>query len=509
MRREAIYVRQSVDKKESLSIEGQIELCQKKSVDALVFQDKGYSGKNTQRPELQRLISEIEQNKISKVLVYKLDRISRNITDFYKLYEIMEKHNCEFESVSEAFDTSTSMGRGMMGILAIFAQIERENIQKRVKDNYYYRTKETGSWAGGPPPYGFRLGRNELNKPMLIPIKEEKEAVMAMYALYGGVDNCTLGEVARWLNDNGYETRKNSAFQSATVSKILQTPIYVQADKTLYAYFKTRGVKFLNDEEEWDGTRTCHIIGKRVNNINIRSYSDMKEQSVYLTNFPGFIRSIQYINVQKRLGENKQIARANKIGALEELSGKLKCKKCGMAIKSHSVSRSDGRPYLTCYGKTTLHICEATYKDINFFELQDLIGNEIQKQLDNLEEIYKKKEEEQKELQLEIEKKQEEIENTILMSTHSESAAKAVAPILDRLQKELDELELKKQIIVENVCHTEACLDSNVELKVMKDIGIVNYLDMGMEQRREIVTILIDKIYLTDDINTLEIVWKI
>ena len=128
----AIYTRQSVDKKESLSIEGQIEQCSilTKGETPIIYKDKGYSGKNTDRPDLKRLINDIELDKIGKVIVYKLDRISRNITDFYKLYEIMEKHKCEFISASESFDTSSAMGTAMMGILAVFAQMERNNIQK-------------------------------------------------------------------------------------------------------------------------------------------------------------------------------------------------------------------------------------------------------------------------------------------------------------------------------------------------------------------------------------------
>lgn len=89
---DAIYARQSVDKKDSVSIETQIEACRTKcDKNPVIYDaDKGFSGKNTDRPDLQRLINDIEHNTIKKVVVYKLDRISRNITDFYKLYEIMQ-----------------------------------------------------------------------------------------------------------------------------------------------------------------------------------------------------------------------------------------------------------------------------------------------------------------------------------------------------------------------------------------------------------------------------------
>ncbi|MGN1419946.1 MAG: recombinase family protein [Eubacterium sp.] len=506
-RQTAIYARQSVDKKESLSIEGQIELCQGIDKNAVIYRDKGYSGKNTERPELQRLLEDIVADKIKKVVVYKLDRISRNITDFYKLYEIMNEHKCEFVSVSEAFDTSNAMGRAMMGILAVFAQMERENIQKRVKDNYYYRTAQTGSWAGGPAPYGFKNGRNEQGKPTLIPIEKEIEAVMSAFALYYGVDTCTLGEVARWLNENGYKPHKRDVFDSVTVSKILQNPIYVIADKTLYAYFKTRKINFLNDEEQWDGTRSAHVIGKKVGNSNIRKYTTMKEQSIYLTNFEGFIQSVIYINVQKRLAMNEQFARANAGGILEELSGKLKCGCCGYAIKSYSKS-TNGRPYLDCYGNRTLHICEAKYNKINFYDLQKIIGDEIQKQLDDMENLRHKKEVENAEIEKQIGEIQADIDKLIELSLHSDLTAEALASAIEKKQTELNQLELKHQMNKTAASMTTVYFSNNVNIADEFSHHIV-YEDLRPDQKKEVVKLLIDKIFLTSDINNFEIVWNI
>ncbi len=94
--------------------------------------NKGFSGKNTERPELQKLLTEIERDRIDKIAVYKLDRISRNIVDFYNLYDFMQKHNCNFTSVRDAFDTDTATERFLMGILINFAQMERENINIKI-----------------------------------------------------------------------------------------------------------------------------------------------------------------------------------------------------------------------------------------------------------------------------------------------------------------------------------------------------------------------------------------
>lgn len=122
----AIYARQSVDKRDSVSIETQIDDCKTKtkSKRIKIFKDKGYSGKNTERPQLQKMMLEVESGIIERVIVYKLDRISRNITDFYNLYEVMKKYDCAFSSYTEEFDTATTMGRAMMGVLAVFAQMD-------------------------------------------------------------------------------------------------------------------------------------------------------------------------------------------------------------------------------------------------------------------------------------------------------------------------------------------------------------------------------------------------
>jgi len=133
---DAIYARQSVDKKDSISIESQIEFCkyELKGGTCREYTDKGFSGKNTDRPKFQELIRDIKKGLIAKVIVYKLDRISRSILDFSGMMELFQQYNVEFVSSTEKFDTSTPMGRAMLNICIVFAQLERETIQKRVTD---------------------------------------------------------------------------------------------------------------------------------------------------------------------------------------------------------------------------------------------------------------------------------------------------------------------------------------------------------------------------------------
>ena len=161
MRYTALYGRQSLDVKDSLSVPMQIKKARAECGEGEVckqYVDKGFSGKNTKRPGFLQLMQDIEDDLIGRVIVYKLDRFSRSILDFAEAWAVMERHQVEFLSVNEKFDTSTPMGKAMLFILMIFAQMERETISERVTDNYYERAK-FGGWLGGPAPFGMELYR--------------------------------------------------------------------------------------------------------------------------------------------------------------------------------------------------------------------------------------------------------------------------------------------------------------------------------------------------------------
>ena len=155
---DAIYARQSVDKTDSISIESQIEQCRRelKAKEYKVYYDKGYSGKNTERPQFQKMLEAVRLGEINRVICYKLDRISRSILDFAAMIDEFGKQNVEFVSCTEKFDTSTPMGWAMLNICIVFAQLERETIQQRVTDAYISRSLK-GFYMGGRVPYGYKL----------------------------------------------------------------------------------------------------------------------------------------------------------------------------------------------------------------------------------------------------------------------------------------------------------------------------------------------------------------
>lgn len=114
MKTDAVYARQSVEKKDSLSIAGQIDLCRRTADggELRVYKDAGYSGKNTERPAFQQLMKDIRADRIGTLYVYRLDRFSRSVADFGQLWEVLQEHHVEFVSVNENFDTKTPMGAG-------------------------------------------------------------------------------------------------------------------------------------------------------------------------------------------------------------------------------------------------------------------------------------------------------------------------------------------------------------------------------------------------------------
>lgn len=220
-----------------------------------IYQDEGFSGKNTERPDFKKLINDIEYGIIEKVVVYKLDRFSRNITDFYNVYEILKQHNCSFESALDKFNTSSAQGRFFIGILANFAQMERENISQRVKDSYYYRAKTDGRWLGGKEPFGFT--KCKIDKISSLQPNGNISLVIQLYSKYADDTNTSLHQLVK------YSLNEYSIKLSATqIKNILSNPIYVKADKKLYDYYKLQNVNFLNERTEFNGTKALQIINK-------------------------------------------------------------------------------------------------------------------------------------------------------------------------------------------------------------------------------------------------------
>ena len=227
---DAIYARQSVDKKDSISIESQIEFCkyELKGGNCKEYTDKGYSGKNTDRPKFQELVRDIKRGLIAKVVVYKLDRISRSILDFANMMELFQQYNVEFVSSTEKFDTSTPMGRAMLNICIVFAQLERETIQKRVTDAYYSRSQR-GFKMGGKAPYGFHtepIKMDGINTKKLVVNPDEAANIRLMFEMYAQ-PTTSYGDITRHFAEQGILFNGKELIRP-TLAQMLRNPVYVQ-----------------------------------------------------------------------------------------------------------------------------------------------------------------------------------------------------------------------------------------------------------------------------------------
>ena len=188
MKKAGLYCRVSTDiQMEGYSIDAQKDFlksyCKMHEIDNYEFYiDGGYSGSNINRPDMQRLIEDVEDHKIDIVVVFKLDRLSRSQKDtLYLIEEVFNPNDCGFVSIKENFDTNTPFGKAMVGILSVFAQLERETILERTRIGRKKRAEE-GLWYGtGNLPFAYDYDEK---KGILVPNKEKVEIVNKMVELY-------------------------------------------------------------------------------------------------------------------------------------------------------------------------------------------------------------------------------------------------------------------------------------------------------------------------------------
>jgi DNA invertase Pin-like site-specific DNA recombinase len=164
------------------------------------YDDGGYSAGSTDRPDLQRLLDDIRARKIDVIVVYKVDRLTRSLADFAKLVELFDVQGVSFVSVTQQFNTTTSMGRLTLNVLLSFAQFEREVTSERIRDKIA-ASKRKGLWVGGPLPLGY-----EMKDGKIAVVEEEAERVRLIYGRY--LELSGVNALVRDLGDKGIRTRK-------------------------------------------------------------------------------------------------------------------------------------------------------------------------------------------------------------------------------------------------------------------------------------------------------------
>ena len=294
MEKVAIYSRKSIFTGKGDSIENQIEMCQdyyrkthnNKDFEFIIYEDEGFSGGNINRPRFQDLLKDVKNKKFKALICYRLDRISRNVADFSSTLELLQDNDIDFISIKEQFDTSTPMGRAMIYIASVFAQLERETIAERVRDNMLQLAK-TGRWLGGQEPFGFTsekmvyLDENFTERSLMIlsPLEEELDVIKKIYLKY--LDLQSITQVVNWLQDNKYKGKNGGEWGTTQVQRILASPLYVKSSDKTHNYIKSLGINVFG-EANGNGYLTYNKTRKMIfdRDINEWIYTTSKHSGI-------------------------------------------------------------------------------------------------------------------------------------------------------------------------------------------------------------------------------------
>jgi len=491
-----IYARQSVDKKDSISIENQIEHCKLQiaalgiSEEIKVYVDKGFSGKNTNRPDFEKMMSDMRREKVSKVVVYKLDRISRSTLDFAQIIETFKKLDVDFISTQEKFDTSTPMGNAMLSIIMVFAQLERETIQQRIKDNYYARGK-LGMYLGGPAPFGYKKVAYQLNGKKTYSLEVDEEQVstlMKIFDLYANT-NMSLGQITKGLNDENRKSPKGSPWDSCKLSRIMRNPVYVKSDANIFTYYKSKGCVVSNDVEDFVGENGCYLYGKRP--ATERKYANVEDHTLSIALHQGVVSSDVFLKCQYKLDGNTQIKRS---GASEFswLSGLTKCPYCGYAM---TVSYGD-RKYLLfmCSGRKNKIPCARKKLSYYVSEVEAYVEAELLEHLSLLRDrsITSFEVKEDNSLNIQAVKIDEQIQSLI------NQVAEGSAIVNKYLNAKIEELDTERKRLYDAMQKQKAASIDDTQMLSYLDM-VKNWGKLGLDEKKTVAKTFIQKVELFDD----------
>jgi site-specific DNA recombinase len=274
------------------------------------YDDGGFTGGNMDRPALRRLLEDIEAGKVDCVVVYKVDRLSRSLLDFAAMMQTFERHRVSFVSVTQQFNTATSMGRLVLNVLLSFAQFEREIISERTRDKIA-ATRRKGKWAGGRPILGYDVDPRGYH---LVVNGDEAARVRAIFDLY--LEHEALLPVVKELECRGWANKR----------------------------WRTKGGK----ECGGDGfTKTA--LHRLLTNVAYAGRVRYKDE-VHAGEHPAIVDPVVFTKVQDLLRRNGRTGGApvrNRFGAF--LKGLLRCTPCGCAMTPSHTTKGDKRyRYYTC-----------------------------------------------------------------------------------------------------------------------------------------------------------------
>jgi len=512
----AIYSRKSKFTGKGESIVNQIELCKREGdhldiEQFIIYEDEGFSGKNIKRPQFQKMITDAREKKFDVLICYRLDRISRNISDFTTLINELDSLHISFISVNEQFDTSTPMGRAMMYIASVFAQLERETIGERVRDNMLELAK-SGRWLGGQTPLGYESKKllyldaqfKEKTMYTLYQVKKELDVIKIIYNKY--LQYKSISQVFIFIFRKNIKTKNGVDFNKKRIQLILRNPLYVKANEDVMNYLSFIGMNVMGTVDDKHGILTYN------KSKGTRIKRDITEWIAAVSTHEGIIDAFSWLKVQKILDSNKDKAPRLGTSAAALLTGTLKCSTCGksMIVKHGHISAKANKKiqYYVCSTKDYSKGERCNNPNIRVDELEKIVINNLKNiNIDKkllLEELNKIKREitesslmlsEIDSLPEQITIKQSQIDILVHQLSLDNEISKYIRPQISKLGVELENLNVK----YENLTATTFKYKNN-KTNVNKFLFSLNNFSsvvdlLEFKDKRLLINSLVDNIY--------------
>ena len=529
----AIYSRKSKYSTTGDSIENQIQMCLEyinnkyKGEELLIdeFEDEGYSGGNINRPKFQELINNISNYDV--LICYRLDRISRNVADFSSTLTLLQNNNCDFVSIKEQFDTSSPMGRAMIYIASVFAQLERETIAERVRDNMMELAK-TGRWLGGTTALGFDSENitfvdedmNERTMAKLKPNSKELKLVELIYDKY--LELRSMSKLETYLLQNNYKTKRNKDFTKASLRVILSNPMYVKANNEVCTYLRSQDINVYGEVNGSHGllsyNKSKYVTGANGTKSIVK---DKSEWIAAVAKHNGIIDADTWLQVQKLINENKDTFPRLGRSHTALLTKVLRCDKCNsnMTVTHGHINKTTGNKhyYYNCTLKKHSKGSRCDNKPAKAAEADEAVLITLEKMYKNKKELITKLEKKNKarkkllssnnrvpELNKSIEDKRKQIDTLITKISLDDELTDVFMTKIKALKNEIKSLENELESIKNNISQVDAEL-VNIDFisKILDKCSIVRSLDI--EEQQFIVDTLIEEVTWNSDTDELNI----
>lgn len=414
----AIYSRKSKFTGKGESVENQIRMCRDYischpgkfgdigEEDILVFEDEGYSGKDLDRPQFQEMMRHARQRRLDYIICYRLDRISRSVSDFSSLAEEFYNLGISFICIKEDFDTKTPMGRAMMNMASTFAQLERETIAERVRDNMLMLAR-TGRWLGGTLPTGFV---SEKVTEVIVEGKsktscrlkwnpDEMKTVKTIFTKF--LELQSVSGVGKYLIRKNIRSRTGGYFSLPGIRNILTNPVYCIADRRARDYFEGKGADVCFEEKNCSGQCGLISYGKRDYTRKASPRLDVSEWIVAVGKHRGVVEGRDWVAVQSRLEGNRPDGDPH--GSVHNgyslLSGLIFCKKCGERMFAKQRSNSETLFDYICSSKLRGGTALCDCRNLNGKETDGLVCGRLADRLEEGPDAWKRFRKARKEIQ--------------------------------------------------------------------------------------------------------------